>query len=337
MAKLIDVVAVYEMPASLQVSEGCFNKNFNVVIGGIPGRATTPSIAWNKDDRPYVVAPPIEKELKKHVEHYVINSKDDIEKWSFWGHINGWNPKKHAALKAHVGALLIHFKLDPSRVTYSDYLYGRGHPTGKQMDALFSEIDNWFERLSFWAEAAADQDVNPEAPLSSMEMRGGGLHVFTVEDDTISLPANSSTIIANISDAEKVNLPTLRRILKQANAGHLPSDAHMLLKEARAARRRHQYRRAVIDAGSATEITLADFNRRVTHVAISTRIPPTLGWYVNQRTIAARAVIPADAKTKLVDIRNNAIHQNQVPTFEETKDALAIAEQIVNNVDPLPL
>jgi len=338
MAQHIDVVAVYRMPASLALSEGCFSKNFTVNIGGLTGKATTPSLVWKeKDDEPHIVAPLIDEQLKKYVEHYVTNSKDKIEKWNYWGSVNSWNPKTHVALNAHVRALLIHFKIDPSKITYSNYLYGRGHPTGKTIDTLFAEVDEWFERIRVWVEAASDQDINPRAPLRSLEMRGSGLHVFTMEKETVSLPANSSSIVLVKRDAEKVKLPIFRKIINLANAGTLPSDAHMLLCESRAAKRRGQYRRAVIDAGSATEITLADFNNRVTRVGVQPGKLPTLGWYVNQRAIKIGAALPTNTKADLVDIRNSAIHQNQVPTTEETNKALALAEQIVNYIDPLPL
>jgi hypothetical protein len=335
MAKSIDIVAVYKLPASLQLSEGCFGKNLTVTIAGMTGEATTPSLAWNKDNEPYVVAPVIEGELKRHVEHYVTNSKDDIEKWHFWGGVSSWNPKKHIALDARVGALLIRFKVDPSKVTYSKYINGRGHPQGKEISALFKEIELWFERVAIWVEAAVDQDMNRDHSLSSMHMQGGGLSVFAIEGGTISLPAHASTIRINKRTSEMLKLPTLRKLIGYANNSTLPSDAHMLLKESRAARRRGQYRRAVIDAGSATEITLADFNRRVVHAAPRPGQLPTLGWYV--RAIASRAGLPTNTITDLVDARNSAIHQNLMPTPEQAREALAIAERIVSGIDPLPL
>lgn len=336
MAKLIDVIAVYKLPASLQLSEGCFGKNLNISIAGMAGKATTPSIAWNKEDKPYIVAPKIDGELKRYVEHYITNSKEAIEKWHYWGNVSSWHPKKHVASDVYASALLIRFKIDPTKVSYSEYTQGRGHPQGKEINALFKEIDGWFERLAFWVEAVVDQDMSHDHSLSSVRMPGNGLSVFTVEGDIISLPAHSNSIILRSRSSEKLKLPTLRKIIAHANNGVLPSDAHMLLKESRAARRRGQYRRAVIDAGSATEITLADFNRRAAHVAPRPGQLPTLGWYVRQRAIAARAGLPANTIADLVDIRNRAIHQNLLPTPDETKEALAIAEQIVNEIDPLP-
>jgi hypothetical protein len=91
----------------------------------------------------------------------------------------------------------------------------------------------------------------------------------------------------------------------------------------------------VIDAGSAVEIVLADFNRAVTRVTTPSK--PTLGWYVDQPKIAAQASLPAYTKRDLVEKRNDAIHNNVAPSWSETAQALKLARQIINNLEPLPI
>jgi hypothetical protein len=228
------------------------------------------------------------------------------------------------------------FKVPAEDIIYSEYLYGRGHPQGDIVQALFSEIDLWFERVRTWVEAAVDQDADPDNPIATVTNPGQGLMVMTEDNGVISLPASALTIIANLVQYEAVKLPMLRKILNQANSGATPGDMHLLLKDSRAALRRNHFRRAVIDAGSATELALADFNNRLAHVPTGSRLP-TLGWYVNQSAIAAGAGVPANTQTDLVRVRNNAIHQNRVPSRDETILALDLARHIVNQVDPLAL
>ncbi len=98
--------------------------------------------------------------------------------------------------------------------------------------------------------------------------------------------------------------------------------------------RRRQFRRAVIDAGSSVEVELAHFNTQRVHV--QTPAKPTLGWYVKQPTIAASAGLPSDTDTVLVDVRNDAIHNNITPTWEQTRDAIARADVILAQINPLP-
>lgn len=91
----------------------------------------------------------------------------------------------------------------------------------------------------------------------------------------------------------------------------------------------------MIDAGGAVELTLATFNQTTTQVNTGGRA--TLGWYVDQPTIAARANLPANLKQDLVVLRNNAIHQNHIPSRSETLEALRLAKEVVDGLDPLPV
>lgn len=335
MVRLIEMVAVYKLPASLVLSPGCFNKTLDVTIGGLSGKALTPLVKWGNNNEPYIAEPLIDDKIKKYVDHYVTNSPKGRKRWHYWGDVSSWSPKKHIVIGPHIGALLMRFKVDPTSITYSDYLYGRGHPQSQKIEKMFYEIDEWFDRLSAWVEVATDQDADPENSLSSMKFRGNNLHIFTIEKDVVSLPASASHIEFHSHDHEEVKLPILRKLVNYANTGSLPSDAHMLLREGKAAKRRGQHRRAVIDAGSATEITLADFNNRVTRIPAGDR--PPLGWYVKQPTIAYRAGLPVNTWIDLVDVRNKAIHQNRTPSTNETITALGLAKQIVDLLDPLPL
>jgi hypothetical protein len=97
---------------------------------------------------------------------------------------------------------------------------------------------------------------------------------MTGEDGIPSLPAQSNrgTLIAY--RFEPLNLGQLRKVLTESNAGRRPDDAHLLLRDGRAALRRGGPRRAVIDAGSAVEITLATHNR--TNVRVAPKAGPSL-------------------------------------------------------------
>ena len=151
----------------------------------------------------------------------------------------------------------------------------------------------------------------------------------------LSLPRSANNIRIVSRTEEGVNLPVLRRIARAASGGQAPSDAHLLLRDSRAARRRHQFRRAAIDAGSALEVALADFNNHVTHVIFPR--PPTLGTYVNNPVIARHANLPGNLQTDLVNVRNAAIHQNAIPTWEQVGAAIGLVASVLNRLAPLPI
>lgn len=334
MPRLAHVTGVYELPAELQVTPSCFAKSFPVKVGSFTGTVTLPRPEW-RDERPHFVAPAMDPNVEPYIRQ-IVDAKHGWEAFDYWGRVSRYNPSERKILRAHLGAILLTCKLDPAAITYSDYLHGRGHPQGSAIQELFQRIDDWFEQIRTWVETALDQDADPHHALLAPRLQAAGLHVLTVEGSTVSLPAHASRIFATLSTYEPLSLSLLRKIMQRVNAGSVPSDAQLFLRDSRAELRRGRYRRAVIDAGSATEITLADFNQRVTRVTIPLR-GATLGWYATQSAIVAQAHLPAHIMADLVTIRNSAIHHNRIPTQTEAARAVALAKQVVDRLDPLPL
>jgi hypothetical protein len=334
MPSSVETVGIYKLPASLGLTASCFGKSVPVKIGDVKGVATLPTIEWPKEV-PRVIAPALDPKLKRYVGHYIYSSDDGRDGEYFWGSVSGWNPKKGRIIRAHLGAVLIKFDVPSDSVTYTEFLHGRGHPQSNQIESLFRDADGWFDRVRTWVEAAVDQDANPDTPLPQLHIPGNNLHILTVEDDLVSLPATAHHITITADSSESLGLTKFRKAVMHSNSGRLPSDAHVLLLDGRAAFRRKHHRRAVIDAGSAVEIALADFNRRVTGVNMGSK--PTLGNYVNQPRIAAQAGLSANINLDLVTLRNDAIHQNKTPSREETLLALSLGKETIDHVDPLPL
>lgn len=200
---------------------------------------------------------------------------------------------------------------------------------------MFRGVDYWFADLRAWIEVASDQDLDPMNPIKSVVVHGDGLQILTVEGKTTSLPSRPSSIEITVGGPGAVSLRRLRRVLAKLKTSDSPSDAHLLVRDARADLRRGRYRKAVIDAGSATEVVLADLNRRGPQIQTGPR--PTLGWFVTQPAIAQAALLPPTTKSELVEVRNDAIHKNVVPSAATARRAVALAREIVNRVDPLGL
>jgi hypothetical protein len=332
--KTVSLVGVYRFPVPLGVTQGSLGKTFAVEIAGISGKATFPTLAWS-DSEPRLVMPPLDDPLPRAIDHYTRHEEPST-RWTYWGFATKWHPGKRTVRSLGVWAVVLKFSVPRNEIAYSDYEHGLGAPAGEPVRALYTHIDDWFDRLRTWLEAAVDQDADPEQPLASVRTTGRGLILFTNED-AISLPSFPNHLTITAHEEELLTLPRFRKAAAQANAGNLPSDAHLLLRDGRAALRRRSYRRAAIDAGSAVEITLAAFNNRVTKLKAK-RGFPTLGWYVYQPPIIggtglARKVL----LDQLVNVRNNAIHENVVPGHVEAARALELAKTVVEAFDPLPL
>lgn len=334
MAHSVRAVGVYELPAALDIAASCFAKRFPAKIGNTTVTITFPRLEW-QDEKPRVVGPRVDPTIEQYLQRNVVDHKEGWEQYHFWGRVGSYHPEKRTIVHAYLRAILLEFQCDPANITYSNYLYGRGHPQGPVIDGLFQEIESWFEQLRTWVEAAIDQEANPIHSVLEPTLQAEGLQVFTIEGTTLSLPATPFNIKVTLARFEPLSLTLLRKIIRLVNTGVTPSDAHMLLRDSRAELRRGHYRRAVIDAGSATELTLADFNNRVTHINLGSRV--TLGQYTNQPKIATQAQLPVNIYADLVDIRNQAIHQNRIPTRGEAVLAVTLAKQVVDRLDPLPL
>lgn len=323
----VETRAYYRLPVSILVDPGCLGASVPIDILGFEGTLYFPGVEWNKENRPYLTRPAISDIAYERLKQY------EHDYPSLWGSINSWHPKNKTFEAVHISSFLCTLTLDVGSITYSEYLYGRGHPISAEVTTLGQNIDEWFGELCLWIAVKTKQDLNISNPLSSLKMPGAGLKIWTEDDGTTSLFATPNIIVTNVDGnaADKVlRKADLEKIIDAIKNGKRPPLSHLLLNEAREASLRGQPRKGAVDAGSAVETTLRD-HVLANSIAISSP-RPTLGTYI-------RAVpgLPTDTETKLLDVRNDAQHYNI--SFDPTRvpDALAIATHIVESLDPLVL
>jgi len=182
-----------------------------------------------------------------------------------------------------------------------------------------------------WVGVAEDQDTDYTNPLRGSSVAGIGLTVRAFKPgDQWSRARSANTLSVHGHSSMMLSLDRFRRVIALTNLGQAPSDSRILLRDAYIDFRRQRLRKAVIDAGSATELVLGAWNR-ANHVRVRAR--PTLGDHV----AATTAPIPADSRPGLVRIRNDAIHNNLTPTTTQTRRALEIAKNVLDLLEPLSL
>jgi hypothetical protein len=282
-----------------------------------------------RDNKPFLSAPALSEIARKQLEQ---GNRGPF----LWGSIRTWDPGNKRFTEAYIDGLVYTVELDPEQISYSDYLYERGHPIGAQIEELRENIDGWFEELCAWIEVKTKQDLNYYHPISSTIVIGSRFVVWTEDKDATSLLNTASTIIV-VKDTEVrkrvLHKVDFAKIIKHITAGNRPPSNHLLLRDARAAYRRGQERKAAIDAGAAVETALRDFAMQRNMVPKQAK--PTLGTYVNDLTGMAK--LPSDTKAKLVNIRNDATHHNASFNGTLVPDVIRIATQIIDSLDPLIL
>ncbi|CUR57329.1 hypothetical protein NOCA240056 [metagenome] len=328
---MVTFTGVYELPHSIAVTPSCLSKSFRSRIAGRSMVLKTPAFVWGTDDRPHLVAP--------HVDHLPTQRGQGVgtlwEHGAPWGAINSCNPSKRTFETAWVNAVALKFALPAGSFGYLDAINRLGPPHGGSVAELFRNIDSWFLELLVWVGVSHDLDTDHLQPLAYGETPGEGLTIRSIESDgTLSSLMSASETRIYMARHQGVKLGTLRTLVKLVNDSTQPHDSHLLLREAHLARRRGRLRRAVIDAGTATELALAEWNVR----SNGNKQPPrgrfaTLGWYV----IEAKAVVPTNTMADLVNRRNDAVHKNLTPTPAQAIEAVRLAETIVHGLEPLPL
>lgn len=325
------VWGVYQLPAPIGVTQGCLGKTVSIEINGHRGKATLPVLVWSDDSepKPSITLPKMEDDWARVITPRLKATKPS-PLWDVAGKVTGWIPAQRRTTELRISALFVRFRLPAGDVALPEEAHGRTSYRGKIPDYVRGGFDPWFYRLRMWLEAAVDQDTDPDNPI--VPSSRGQLSLYFDDHGTIADLASWGPMTATRHDFELLNLRRLRRAVAEANAETLPNDAHLLMRDARAAFRRQRTRIAVIDAGTAVELTLAAFNDKGPQLPSLLR-QPTLGRYVKE--LSSRAHLPPDTKTGLVDVRNDAAHRNHQPARPEALRALAIAKEIVDKLDPL--
>jgi hypothetical protein len=329
---------VYELPASIGVSKGCLGKSFPITIASRHGKATLPIVDWNSGrwgkGNPVLAAPVTglgatpDKQLLRFTSN---REKGEPGRGDFWGQVSAWRAKPQTVSTAFVRAVWLQFRVratDPLRSPQSN---DATSPRESAYAEVYGDMDRWFEALRTWLELISDQDLDPQHPLPTGHSPGSGLSLFSFDQAQLDYFLGVRTISSIAHMVTPLTVGRLRLGFRQANMNVAPSDARLLLRDAYAETRRGRTRRAVIDAGSAVELTLADFAARG---SVTMPPKPTLGVYV--KALQARASLPANTQVALVDVRNAAIHENHTPTNADSHTALEVASVVLNKLDPLP-
>jgi hypothetical protein len=324
------LVGTYVLPTPIGLLPGCFGKRYATRLWGRRVVMSLPRLEWDElIDKPAVIAPTIDDLPTSQGSGVAIPGvpPDAFD----WGQVNHWWSNSRRLPGAWLNTVALEFTLPDGDIDYYQSTRGLGAPTGPMVQSLFKEVDPWFQRLLEWVGVAVDQDTDYRDPPKGSSVAGLGLTLRAIGPDGQRSSARSANMIAvHGGSSTLLTLDKFRRVVSQTNRGQTPSDSRLLLRDAYLDLRRGRLRKAVIDAGSATELVLGSWNQAN---QLPVRARATLGEHVDKTT----APIPGDSRPGLVQIRNDAIHNNLVPTRAQAQRALEIAKAVLDLLEPLPL
>lgn len=199
---------------------------------------------------------------------------------------------------------------------------------GEDVRSLSNSISEWFESFTHWIWLLTSQSMIPTYPDPKVIHRKSSNIITTASSNgKISVPNMfSNGISLCIQDGGQASeyLVNHKVLDLSIDSSEKPTPiAFELLASARMAARRSDFRRAVVDAGTASELALSEL------LEIDETKKLTLGGLITE--VKKRNLkIPDDVQTKLVDQRNAAIHRGYISSNKDALRALEIAEQIVS-------
>lgn len=196
---------------------------------------------------------------------------------------------------------------------------------------LVQQVSEWWNSFCHWLWSITTQSLNPVDPDPKVVHRRS-MNVITMVKHAgrSSIPGSAFPNIVimlssgGVSAERIINAAVVRRACTKAGST-VPLYLE-LFASARMAARRGDRRRSIIDIGSVCESALSAL------LSLQPGHKLTLGGLVSKAQ-SQRHPLPADIKTAVVDLRNDAVHRGVVPINANVGRALEIGEELIVLID----
>jgi hypothetical protein len=319
-----DIVARHGLGVDIMVSGACLGTTTEITVGGVNGQLKMPVVRW-VDARPFI-EPPAYNGIGES--HFKTRCTPSLNRW---GSPLSWT-KDSSILKTYVTDVLMVF---PS-------VNLKSAKRGSAIELIRNGIDAWTDLLRRWVAVLSEQVTDPKSPLDRISITARGFDWVAVQDDSEVVRPTDTRHLTITVDTHTIPLSKEQwlKVCELSNQSKEPPITYQLLSDARTACLRGETRRAVIDAGMATELSLAQILRS----ALSS-LPPQLAEAIasERRTlgplvslVGQHRPLPLSIKKKLVELRNQAIHRNEAPSRAQAAEAISLARSVVLLSHPDP-
>lgn len=271
-------------------------------IGGCAGIVTTPELPEiSGSDIAWVRLRPPSSLSTRTLELYARYG--DPSREADWG-----GPWQWPTLHSKFAALGLRFPsiLDASAAAF----------TKETAERIRVDLPEWTNRLIAAVEVISRQLVNP-VRRTHLAAHDPFLCAPLIEGRGSLLDASTVTSTAYMNDEETLLTPPLwARAVEVANSKQAPLLEHILLRDARHALRNQEYRRCVVDAATALEVSLS--TRLVRELERSLGMKAAATVLKRSQTLGSKCALgvsmdlpmgPQDLQQDLVEPRNKAVHE----------------------------
>ena len=250
-----------------------------------------------------------------------------------WGRVGG-TTEPHEATPSYA---VVHQCIVESSIDAGDEWEFR-----KGVSEFSRKMDRWWLAFTDWLAALTDQNFVRlgSAQLSVSEL---GFRAWSGDQHGHRHTQTGSYFSEVPREPEPVTVEHLRKCMRLASKGDRPPTEWLLIRDARSLAAEGEYRRAVLDAGSAAELALTALLE--THLypagdeirkALFDRYR-TLGGLKDLAEQLVRAKLPDQLQDNLITPRNHAVHRPHEPVTRGTATlAIAKAAEVVASAYPIP-
>ncbi|MEV7908640.1 hypothetical protein, partial [Streptomyces anulatus] len=302
---------------------------FPIRMGDVRGLVSLPELRAGAFGRPRLVTPPLIRDGKS------IGWSDGRGPSTVWG--TAFGDQLDGTGTVFVSMLAIRFSLPDTR------------PESVQQAAneLFESVGPWSRRLEDWISVVLDRNPSEPTPMTWPFEERTHRTVDGLTLDYVDPTGRSSTLLASAQATlhrfevvSQLGESAWSNILDHVNAGTDAPNERILLRDSRVELRQDHHRRAVLDAATATEISLT----RMLDEKLG-ELPQAVGEIIRQsarqigpltstlRTLGVE--LPTSLKKDLAEVRNKVIHAGYHPSVGETRRAVELAAETVELSRPM--
>ena len=210
------------------------------------------------------------------------------------------------------------------------------------VSALSGEMDSWLIAVTDWLAVLTDQNFL-QLGSSQLSVSEIGFHAWSGDEAGTRHTPSGSNLFNVQRPPDAISANDLERGVQLARKCHRPETEWLLIRDARSLASEGEYRRAVLDAGSAAELALTALLE--THLypagdpireALIDRCR-TLGALKDLALQLIPEKVPEQLQDDVIAPRNDAVHRADEPVTRNTAEkAIVKAIEVVATAYPIP-
>jgi len=205
--------------------------------------------------------------------------------------------------------------------------------------SIMQGFNEWWALATSWIEIASEEDFEP-APRPSTSPNWVRFWTDQGTGEVTEIVGMGFSVDCRMSKTIPLNPSSLQSVFTLASEGKQPPIEWLLIRDSRFFLYTRQWRRAVIDAGTASEVAIVKMiDEPLAETALILRnklLSDNQGLKRRGELLTLLGgSLPSRFQQRLIEPRNDASHEGADPTELDARDAVEAAVEVVKSALPL--